>query len=149
MRPSTVVQTYLFSRFDWTAQQARTWLRRHKKIAGWLDETDDYWRFRQLDPDLFDKQSFRTVTLPGIVGVKIVTGHMLGNPGTKSSKSDDDPYRTRLRNRGKADRALSAAQGTLVLGFTEELKSEATALYDHIERFRRLINKPIRTKPRL
>lgn len=41
-----------------------------------MDESKGFFHFRQLDDQLFDKNSFRTIELPGVLGIKAVVGHL-------------------------------------------------------------------------
>ena len=47
------VQSLLFPRDRWTKPEARTWLKEHGYKSRKVDETDRYYRFRQVDPDQF------------------------------------------------------------------------------------------------
>lgn len=87
----------------------------------------------------------KTVSLQELADAQQQLGRKTG-PKKRTTTEDTDPYRTRLRNREKADSALNKAQGALVLEFAEQHASEARSLFDHIERFRHLLNKPIRTR---
>lgn len=59
----------------WTPGKARQWLRQNRKRVIKLDEGREYWHFRQLDPGLFRRGSFRTITLRG-TDIKAVVGHL-------------------------------------------------------------------------
>ncbi len=74
-RPSTNVQTLIFSkdRFK-TAQQAKAWAKREGYNYGLVDETSRSWRLRQIDPNKFKPDSFRTIEFTE--GVKAVIGHL-------------------------------------------------------------------------
>lgn len=71
---ATRLQSILFDRTKWTVTRAREWLRAHKKRAPISDSTDRYHRFRQLPPDAFEKDKFRTITLSAEQGIKAVIG---------------------------------------------------------------------------
>lgn len=47
------VQSLLFPRDRWTKPEARGWLKEHGYKSRKVDETDRYYRFRQVDPDQF------------------------------------------------------------------------------------------------
>lgn len=49
------IQTILFPKARWTLQRARAWLREHDWKSDKLDETDNAYRFRQEDPDKFER----------------------------------------------------------------------------------------------
>lgn len=74
-RPPTTIQTYLFPRDTWTKTRAQSWLRRHRKLAGLVLE-GTHWHARQIEPSLFDRRSFRTITLEPGLGLKAVVGHL-------------------------------------------------------------------------
>ena len=62
-RPSSQIQTLLFAkkgRHQWTLTQAKKWLKEKGFKYGKVDETENYLRFRQMEPGLFDPTSFRT-----------------------------------------------------------------------------------------
>lgn len=90
----TRIQTLIFSKQAFkSAVEAAAWLKEHnfemKKPA---DETDESYRFRQVDPESFDKNSFRTIELKH--GVSAVVGHMndedvLIDPDPSEDDGDD------------------------------------------------------------
>lgn len=49
------IQTILFPKARWTLQRARAWLSEHDWKSDKLDETDNAYRFRQEDPDKFER----------------------------------------------------------------------------------------------
>lgn len=69
----TRIQSVLLSkrRFK-SAQAARKWARSRGFRASDLDETEQYYRFRQREPGHFDRSTFRTIVLTD--GVKAVIG---------------------------------------------------------------------------
>lgn len=72
-RPPTTVQTLIFSKDNFeSAASAKAWAKKHKYKFGSVDETGKSYRLRQVDPNLFKKDSFRTITLAE--GVKAVIG---------------------------------------------------------------------------
>lgn len=72
-RVSTEIQTIICSkrRFRSVAEAAQ-WVREHGFAAGKVDETEDSYRFRQREPEEFQPNSFRTITLTR--GVQAVIG---------------------------------------------------------------------------
>ena len=82
----TVTQSILFKKRYWTIARAKKWLKSKGKKGLVVDETDNYYRFRQLDPDLFRKSSFRTIKYtPSIMAV-------IGEPMKRrnTSRREDD-----------------------------------------------------------
>lgn len=75
MPKPTTVQTYLFDLKSWTKPEAKRWLESHRKVTGLVRE-GHYWHARQIDPDLFDKRSFRTIDISLRMGIKAVVGHL-------------------------------------------------------------------------
>lgn len=58
-------QSVLFPKKKWSQAQARTWLRAHKMTVGKVDETANYYRYRQLAPGTCEKKSFRVIPFGG------------------------------------------------------------------------------------
>lgn len=56
------VQSVLFPRGDWTKDQAYKWLADHAYKAYKLDKTDKYFRFRQSDPEKYDRFITKKIT---------------------------------------------------------------------------------------
>lgn len=81
---STRVQTLLFPRLFWNRRDAASWARKHGFRASTPDVTDEYIRFRQEDPEQFQKSSFRTISFAkGKQPIKAVIGRpwiAIGNP---------------------------------------------------------------------
>ncbi len=78
----TVIQTIMFKKQYWTLKRAKSWLKEHDYTNSGVDETDKYYRFRQIDPSEFDKSSFRTISFKP--SVKAVVGSMLkANPNER------------------------------------------------------------------
>lgn len=72
---STTVQTLIFSKEKFkTSEAAQQWAKRHNFRSDKVDGTEDSWRLRQRDPELFDDKSFRTIELTD--GVKAVIGKL-------------------------------------------------------------------------
>lgn len=68
----TEVQTLIFSKDDFTQKQAKAWAKKGGFKHGKVDDTEDSYRLRQVDPDEFKRGSFRTITMDD--GVKAVIG---------------------------------------------------------------------------
>lgn len=68
-KQSTKVQSILFDKNTFTKKQAINWLKKHNKKYN-LDETDNNYRFRQEDPELFDKKTFKTIQFTN--GIKAI-----------------------------------------------------------------------------
>lgn len=117
-RDPTTIQTLIFDRSKFTALAARAWAKGHGFENAKIDETEDSYRLRQIDPDAFDASTFRTIELrPGVkavVGVRrAVQKAMLGEPVMKVDGVDRNgkPIRFALfpvlepldPNKGEAD----------------------------------------------
>lgn len=60
---TTTEQSIIFEpKSAWTLEQAKEWLQKHK-LKSDVDETENSFRFRQIDPSEFEESSFRTITL--------------------------------------------------------------------------------------
>jgi len=72
-REGSVVQTIMFSTKHFDGRQARAWLHKHGFKAPKMDKTANYMRYRQFDPKMFNKDSFRTLEfkkgLLAVVGI--------------------------------------------------------------------------------
>ncbi len=77
---TTTIQTYLFDRKEWTKPEAKAWLKKHRKVADVVAEGphSGYWHARQIEPNLFDLRSFRTIELSVGRNLKAVVGHLHG-----------------------------------------------------------------------
>jgi len=70
VRQPSEVQSILIPKASFTKRQAQAWVAEHGFIDPGVDETDDYYRFRQMDPD---RQHFKYRTIPfGDSGVQAV-----------------------------------------------------------------------------
>jgi hypothetical protein len=76
------VQSVLFEKARWTLEGARSWLRDHGFRFGDLEETDEYYRFRQAPPGQYGE--FRTIP----AGARNLHGPERTNP-TLSSKHQE------------------------------------------------------------
>ena len=66
----TQVQTLILSQQFFNQREASSWIRRHGFCLTKIDESANFWRFRQQNPDAFEKDSFRTIRLrPGVEAV--------------------------------------------------------------------------------
>lgn len=60
---TTTEQSIIFEpKLAWDLSRAKDWLRKHKLKTD-VDETENSFRFRQVDPSEFEEESFRTITL--------------------------------------------------------------------------------------
>lgn len=74
---TTTIQTLLFPRPAFTATTAKRWAKQHGFSAAKTDTTENNVRIRQVCPDLFQKKSFRTITLDKSKGIQAVIGRPL------------------------------------------------------------------------
>jgi len=63
---STTVQTIVFNKDKWSKDKAEEWLKKHNFHSGKVDENENSLRFRQKNPEEFEKDSFRTIQ-PGMM----------------------------------------------------------------------------------
>ena len=70
---STEVQTVIFPKEDWSVATSKRWLREHGFKASTVDETSNFYRYRQKLPVRFRKETFRTIEI-GDSGIKAVIG---------------------------------------------------------------------------
>ena len=74
-RKTTIVQTIIFDKEKFKkSDDAKSWLKEHDYKSGGMDETDESFRFRQIEPDQFDPKSFRIIELTE--GIKAVIGKL-------------------------------------------------------------------------
>ncbi len=74
-REAAVTQSILLSKKHFKMKkEAIDWLKKHKKKFGNIEETDEYWRARQRDPDDFKPKSFRTHEIAP--GIKLIIGRL-------------------------------------------------------------------------
>lgn len=52
------VQSVIFNKTKWDAKRARKWLKENKHKSSKIDITDDYIRFRQIEPDELEQKGF-------------------------------------------------------------------------------------------
>lgn len=71
---STIIQTYIFDKKKFTETEAKKWLQDHDKHSGKVDENESSYRFRQIEPEKFDPNSFRTIEIED--GIKAVIGKL-------------------------------------------------------------------------
>ncbi|MCX7611852.1 MAG: phage portal protein [Ignavibacterium sp.] len=77
------IQTLIFSKKYFTLEEAKKWIEEHGFVDNGVDETENSYRFRQRDPEDFDPESFRTITID--TGIKAVVGKL---------KNDNKNYST-------------------------------------------------------
>ena len=66
----TQVQTVILSQQFFSQREAESWIRRHGFRLSKIDESRNFWRFRQQPPTRFEEGSFRTIRLrPGVEAV--------------------------------------------------------------------------------
>ena len=71
----TTIQTLIFDKDVFkTVGSAKAWLKKHGFTSHKVDENENSFRFRQIDPGKFKKDSFRTIELKK--GVKAVIGKL-------------------------------------------------------------------------
>lgn len=71
-RPGSTVQSIIFDRDVWGAREAKQWLREHGYSAPKVDRKPNVLRFRQHDPSLFYKDSFRTIPFGDNTGIQAI-----------------------------------------------------------------------------
>jgi phage gp29-like protein len=74
MAEATTVQTVVFDKAKYSAEQATAWLQENGFKAAKKDETEESLRYRQREPGDFEDGSFRTITLKA--GIKAVIGRL-------------------------------------------------------------------------
>lgn len=67
-----VVQSVLVPKKGFSKEKAKAWVSSHKFYTGGMDESSDYYRFRQYNPEHFSRM--RTKAFPGGRGIKAVYG---------------------------------------------------------------------------
>ena len=96
-KDTTEIQAYIFPKEHWkSAEEVRAWLRSHDAKTE-IRETEDSYRARQIDPEEFEKGSFRTIALTGKqmaeLDGKWIEVFRAGNYGEKGSYSPQDLQR--------------------------------------------------------
>jgi HK97 family phage prohead protease len=76
---STTIQTLIFDKEMFTVEQAKQWADEHDFKSDSVDETEDSIRLRQIDPDEFYEDSFRTIEIDD--GIKAVIGKLKEGEG--------------------------------------------------------------------
>ena len=56
------IQSLIFSKVDWSVAKVKNWLKSHKFKFGYIDESKNYWRVRQHEPNEY--QRFATSNPP-------------------------------------------------------------------------------------
>ena len=72
LREKGLKQSYLIKKDKYTKEEARTRLEKMGGKFKKVDETKNYWRFRQFDPKYCDPDSYGTWVGPEKLGVSIV-----------------------------------------------------------------------------
>ena len=73
-REPTTVQTFIFSKSEFTRSETIAWAKRNNRKFGNVEETEDSFRLQQIDEDNFKPDSFRTIDIDK--GVKAVIGRL-------------------------------------------------------------------------
>lgn len=71
----THVQSVRFDKSRFTKEQARAWLKAHGFRSGALDETENEYRFRQVDPN---DSKYRYRSKPATSGVRFIMAFVKG-----------------------------------------------------------------------
>ena len=71
-RSGSTVQSILFDRSVWGVREAKRWLREHDFKAPNVDRKPNVFRFRQHNPSLFHKDSFRTIPFGENTGIQAI-----------------------------------------------------------------------------
>lgn len=80
------IQSVLFPKTKFTASSSQSWMKSHGYHTTKMDETENYYRYRQRSPKSFKRGSFRIITL-GKTNVRaIVACPKLGQESDKSKK---------------------------------------------------------------
>lgn len=88
LNDSTKTQSILFDKNIYSLEYAKDWLYKHNySNSTQVDETENNYRFRQQNPDNFDENSFRTITLTN--GIKAVIGKEKLQTGGEINEGDD------------------------------------------------------------
>lgn len=86
MDPGYMVQSVLFGRKKWEPRAAVKWLRTHGYVAPKIDATLNYYRFRQIEPERFVPDSFRTLVIDRDNMVEFVVGSLKSTQPTTAQK---------------------------------------------------------------
>lgn len=70
-KATLTVQSLIFAKGLWTKAKAKAWLKKHDYKHNKIDTTENFYRFRQIDPSKFDKKSFRTIVFGKGIGAVI------------------------------------------------------------------------------
>jgi hypothetical protein len=91
---ATEVQSILFEKSKWTKRDAVAWLKRHERKTPKPDSSGEYYRFRQVSPANFNRETFRTIPF-GHAGIKAV----IAMPKTKKTPRKKNAGSVRLPRR--------------------------------------------------
>lgn len=67
---ATKMQTLIFDKSKYTVVSAKKWAKDHNFRNDKVDETENSIRLRQIDPSGCESNSFRTISIPGVDGIK-------------------------------------------------------------------------------
>jgi hypothetical protein len=82
----TITQSISFKKQYWTVKRAKKWLKENGYKGVIVDETKNFYRFRQIDPEEFKPSSFRTIYFkPTIMA-------LIGEPMKKRKNPNYDIY---------------------------------------------------------
>jgi hypothetical protein len=70
-----VIQSVKFRKSHWTFAQAKRWLKKYGFKIGRTDETENYYWFRQIDPEQMTP-IFRTLIVRHHPGVQLTIGNL-------------------------------------------------------------------------
>lgn len=114
VRKPSKVQSVIVPKDRFTKRQAQAWVAEHGFIDPGVDETDDYYRFRQMDPD---RQHFKYRTIPfGDSGVQAVVRvsrlpQMRSNPGAMTTEDALEVLADANADEASINRALAVLAG--------------------------------------
>jgi hypothetical protein len=122
-RKGSKVQSILFSKEYYTGRMARQWLLDHNFLAPKMDSTQNYMRYRQEDPKLFQKDSFRTLEFKR--GILAVVGIPKRIQTKKNPQSKLVP-KENVKLKGFTKQKTKAVEKEIpyVLGYLEKLKGK-------------------------
>lgn len=118
------IQTLIFSKAVFTQQEAEAWADEHGFVASSVDETEDSYRLRQQDPELFEEDSFKTIDLTE--GVQAVIGKKKEAEGKESTDTKEDQYKTELMTLVKGMNELSKRSVELLETMLAKMEEKPT-----------------------
>jgi HK97 family phage prohead protease len=99
------IQSLIFSKDTFSEQDAKDWAEAHGFSAASVDETEDSYRLRQQEPELFEEDSLKTIDLTE--GVQAVIGKKKDAEGKEATDTKEDQYKTELMTLIKGMNELS------------------------------------------